>query len=134
MLLQAGFLRLCILRIDGNPAACFYNLRMGEREYCYSGGMEPGYARYSPGSLLDYWMIGEAINDGVRTYDFGLGNETYKFRWANETSHLFEMVRARSRVESLISEKLDFLHKAMYRSRLLKRIYLTTVGRFQSLL
>jgi CelD/BcsL family acetyltransferase involved in cellulose biosynthesis len=132
MLLKAGLLRLGMLRIDGHPAACYYNLRMGEREYCYSGGMEPGYARYSPGSLLDYWMISEAIKDGIRTYDFGLGNEAYKFQWANETSHLFEMVRARTRVESLIWEKWNFLHKALYRSRLLKRIYLTTVGRFQN--
>jgi len=132
LLSDAGILRLGMLRIDDQPAASFYNLRLRDQEYLYSVGMDPRYAKHSPGSLLQYSMISQAIKDGVRIYDFGTGNEQYKSWWTNATCQLFEIMQARSRIDGLIWRNSQSLRNAVYRKRLIKQLYLTTLGRFQN--
>jgi CelD/BcsL family acetyltransferase involved in cellulose biosynthesis/peptidoglycan/xylan/chitin deacetylase (PgdA/CDA1 family) len=124
-LAQEGFVRLGLLWIDRQPAACLYNLRLRDQEYAYLAGLEPDFARYSPGTLLHHWMIGEAIKDGVRVYDFMRGNEPYKFWWTNEICQTFQMVRARSRVLYRVWRKREAIRDSIYRSRWVKRVYLT---------
>ncbi len=130
-LARANLVRLGMLHIEGQPAACLYNLRMRDREYGYSGGMEPDLARHSPGSLLEYWMIGQAIKDGVVVYELLAGNRVHKSRWTNETLDLFEMTRARSGLDALLWRQWESWRKRVYRSRLVKQIYHASVGRFQ---
>jgi CelD/BcsL family acetyltransferase involved in cellulose biosynthesis len=132
MLFQAGFLRFGVLRIDRQPAACLYNLRVNDREHAYLAGISPEYSRNSPGSLLHHWMIGEAIKDGVKVYDFGRGDEHYKSWWTNETCQLFEMILTRSKAEGYIWRRWESWRNAAYNSRLIKRLYLGTIGRFQT--
>jgi CelD/BcsL family acetyltransferase involved in cellulose biosynthesis len=132
MLHQADFLRLGTMRIDGQPAVCLYNLRMHGREYSYYTGMEPVYARHSPGTLIHYWMIGEAIKDGVQVYDFCRGSEPYKSWWTNDTCRLSEMTLARSKAEGYIWRRWESWRTAVYKSRLIKRLYFATVGRFKT--
>jgi len=132
-LLQAGFLRLGLLRIDGQPAASLYNVRFRDHEcFCY-GGMAPSFAEYSPGNLLHHYMIEEAIRDGVRVYDFLKGDEPYKSLWTNDRCQLFEIVQARSRAEGILWHKTESLRNIVYRSRLIKRVYLATMGRLQNI-
>lgn len=128
---QEGFVRLWLFRIDGQPAPCLYNLRLRDQEYFYLSGIEPGLARYSPVSLLQYWMIGEAIKDGVRVYDFLRGNDPYKSRWSNETCQTFQVVRARSRVLYRVWKIRESIRASIYRSRWVKRVYLTMLGMYE---
>jgi CelD/BcsL family acetyltransferase involved in cellulose biosynthesis len=133
MLAQSGLLRLGMLRIDGQPAACDYSLRLGDAEYgCYTG-VDPRFATYSPGILLHYQMMSQAIKDGLRIYDLGKGNEHYKSWWSHEGDQLYDMVRARSNIELWMWEQYQSLHTAICKSRLLKRSYLATIGRFHDL-
>ncbi len=44
------------------------------------GTYEVGLARYAPGLLLTLKAIEWMISRGFRTYDFGRGDEAYKFR------------------------------------------------------
>ena len=129
-LLQAGALRLGLLTIDRHPAASFYNLRLQGREYFYLAGMDPGAARHSPGNLLHYWMIREAIKDGLLEYDFLAGKEAYKLRWTKTHHDTFELVQARSRAEAILWRKWEAWRNRIYRSRVVKRVYFATIGRF----
>lgn len=131
VLAQAGILRLGLATIDAVPAACFYNLRMGERECFYLASMNPAYAEYGPGNLLQRHMIGEAIGAGMKVYDFGCGDEPYKARWTTGSVDLFQLVRARTGVDALVLRNLDAWRTTVQRSPLVKRIYLETVGRLQ---
>jgi CelD/BcsL family acetyltransferase involved in cellulose biosynthesis len=130
-LAQEGFVRLGLLRIDGQPAACLYNLRLRDQEYAYFAGLEPDFARYSPGSLLHHWMIGEAIKDGVRVYDFMRGYEPYKSRWTNVTCQTFQVVRARSRVIYQVWKTREAIRASIYGSRWVKRVYITMLGMYE---
>jgi CelD/BcsL family acetyltransferase involved in cellulose biosynthesis len=132
MMQQAGFLKFGVMRIDGQPAACVYNFRLHKREYAYLGGMAADYAQHSPGSLLHHYMIEEAINDGVQIYDFCRGDESYKYSWTNEKFQLSEMILTRSKAGGYIWRRWESWREALYRSRFIKRVYLATVGKFQS--
>jgi CelD/BcsL family acetyltransferase involved in cellulose biosynthesis/peptidoglycan/xylan/chitin deacetylase (PgdA/CDA1 family) len=130
-LAQEGFVRLGLLQIDGQPAACLYNLRLRDQEYGYLVGLETDLARYSPGSLLLHWMIGEAIKDGVLVYDFLRGNEPYKFWWTNEICQTFQMVRARSTVLFRVWRTREAIRASIYGSRWVKRVYLAMLGTYE---
>lgn len=130
-LLQAGHLRLGTLRIDGKPAASLYDLRIRDREYACFIGMDPAMGQFHPGSLLYHWMIGEAIKDGMKLYDFGRGDESYKSRWTKDTYEIFQITRARSHVEALVWRQWESWRNKVYKSQLVKRLYHMTVGRFQ---
>lgn len=130
-LLEAGVLRLGILWIDSRPAACLYNLRLHDREYYYSVGMEPEFAQHSPGTLLQYYMIREAIKDNVKVYDFGRGNEIYKSWWTDRNCQLFVMIRGQSNLHLWLWTMMGSITKRIYGSHMLKQIYLAVQGFYQ---
>jgi CelD/BcsL family acetyltransferase involved in cellulose biosynthesis len=79
-LARRGHLALASLEVDGWPAAsCLYFL-WGTTALDYMGTYEVGLARYAPGMLLTLKAIEWMIGQGFRTYDFGRGDEPYKFR------------------------------------------------------
>lgn len=80
-LLEAGALRLFVLRIASEPAAAFYGFRCGPRYFYYLGGFNPRFHQLSPGSLVIGHALEEAIREGARQFDFLRGSEAYKYRW-----------------------------------------------------
>jgi CelD/BcsL family acetyltransferase involved in cellulose biosynthesis len=63
--LQRGWLRLFVLRLDGNPAACLYGFRYGRSFYFYQSGFDPAYAKYSVGVVTIGLTIKHAIEEGA---------------------------------------------------------------------
>lgn len=85
----AGLLRLHVLRIEGRIAAALYLLAARDRAYYYIGGFDPAHAGLSVGTVLLGHAIAEAEREGLRSFDFLRGSETYKYRWgaADRPSH-----------------------------------------------
>ena len=81
--LAQGWLRLWTLEIDGIPAAASMGWRVGDRYAYYLPGFDPAYGNRSPGLLLLARTIEAAIEEGAAEYDFLLGDEQYKSRFAN---------------------------------------------------
>lgn len=80
-LAREGHLALASLELGDRPAAvCLYFL-WGTTALDYMGTYEIGLARYAPGMLLTLKAIEWLIGRGFRTYDFGRGDESYKFRF-----------------------------------------------------
>ena len=77
----AGLLRLDLLTLDDHPIAAFYGMIRNRRLYCYLGGFDPAFQNYSPGSVLNFQVIADAVRNGARHVDFLRGQETYKYRW-----------------------------------------------------
>lgn len=78
---RSGLVRLHALRLNGTIAAVVYAFVHRNRAYSYLGGFEPKLARYSPGALIMSYTIHDAIEEGVREFDFLRGNESYKTDW-----------------------------------------------------
>lgn len=82
--LQAdGRLELSFLTFDGRPVAtyfCFIGGTEVPRDYLvYNSGFDPSYYRQSPGLVLCYYLIQDAIARRFRRFDFLRGDERYKY-------------------------------------------------------
>jgi CelD/BcsL family acetyltransferase involved in cellulose biosynthesis len=71
------------LRSDGKIAAVLYAFVWLGRMYGYLGGFRPEMARCSPGAVLIDHVIGAAIGERLREFDFLRGREAYKYLWGS---------------------------------------------------
>ncbi len=86
--LERGWLRLFLLRVDGDPAAALYGFRHGRSFLFYQSGLDPRFARLSVGLVALGLAIESAIAEGASEFDLLHGDEAYKFLWARETRSL----------------------------------------------
>jgi len=86
--LQRGWLRLYVLRLNGQAASAVYALRYGTTFSFYQSGFDPQYAKQSVGLVAMAYSIKAAIEEGAEEYDFLHGTEAYKFHWANGSRDL----------------------------------------------
>jgi CelD/BcsL family acetyltransferase involved in cellulose biosynthesis len=84
--LERGWLRLWTLELDGRPVAAWYGLRFAGRELYYQAGRDPAFEKQAVGFVLLAHTIREAMNDGMREYDFLRGGEGYKDRFTDDAS------------------------------------------------
>ncbi len=83
-----GWLRFSRLMWNGRPIAYHYGL-------CYEGrylfgipSFDIALAEHSPGEVLLRQLIMAAIEEGAQTFDFGIGDEAYKYRFATHVPRL----------------------------------------------
>jgi CelD/BcsL family acetyltransferase involved in cellulose biosynthesis len=90
--------RLYVLEYEGKPAAALLAFWCGENALFYQTGWDPEspVARMSPGMVLVAQSIREAIEGGLRYFDFLRGEETYKSRLAKTSRKTVTLLVARS--------------------------------------
>lgn len=66
------------LHVDGAPAAFSFDLNAGALKYAIANSYDPAFAKHSPGKLLYYRSLVQAIGDGVTAVDWGAGDSGYK--------------------------------------------------------
>jgi CelD/BcsL family acetyltransferase involved in cellulose biosynthesis len=86
--LDAGWLRLYALYLNGEMAGAMYAFADDGRFYFYQHGYDARYQKYSPGLLLVALTIRAAIDEGAVEFDLLYGTESYKALWADEARHL----------------------------------------------
>jgi CelD/BcsL family acetyltransferase involved in cellulose biosynthesis len=94
--LEQGWLRLWFLELNGSPAAAWYGWRVGDRYSYYNSGFDPEFAALSPGLVLISAVIESAFEEGATVFDFLLGEESYKYRFAEEERTVSDVTLARS--------------------------------------
>jgi CelD/BcsL family acetyltransferase involved in cellulose biosynthesis len=77
-----GWLRFTVVRWDDRPVAHHCGSSHGGRYLWYKPAYDPELARRSPGEVLLRHLIREAWREGARVFDFGLGDEAFKRRFA----------------------------------------------------
>lgn len=85
-MLRKGSLRFYRMRLDGKDIAAHYGFKKDRRFYCYLGGYDPEFEKFSPGKLLLAEAIYEAIGEGDVEFDFLRGSEEYKYVWRPKVS------------------------------------------------
>lgn len=83
-----GWLRFTRIEWQGSPVAFHFG-------FCYRGTFlwyKPSFAveqaSYSPGEVLLRQLLLAAIEEGAHTFDFGLGDEAFKARFATRVSQV----------------------------------------------
>ena len=74
----AAMLRAALLTIDGTPAAFSFDIDAGDLKYAIANSYDPAYAKHSPGKLLYYRNLVEALGRGITRVDWGAGDSGYK--------------------------------------------------------
>jgi CelD/BcsL family acetyltransferase involved in cellulose biosynthesis len=82
---DAGWLRMYVLRLNGEAVAVMYGFHYGERFYFYQHGFDDAYKAQSVGLVLMALSIRAAIEEGGAEFDMLWGIESYKFLWAPES-------------------------------------------------
>jgi CelD/BcsL family acetyltransferase involved in cellulose biosynthesis len=84
-----GWLRLGVVRLDGEPIAFHFGFEYGARFIWYKPAFSAAHARRSPGAVLLKFLLEDAVARGLAEFDFTVGNEPFKYRFANRvrTTH-----------------------------------------------
>lgn len=78
---RIGALRLYRVSLDGRPIAVVYGYAWRGTFYSYLGGFASDLKACSPGTVILAYAMQQALEEGVRVWDFLRGEETYKFTW-----------------------------------------------------
>lgn len=106
---DCGFLWLAFLRLDGRALAFEFGLEHDGVNYPLKGGYDPEYAWFSPGSVLEWMMVGRAFCRGMSFYEFLGAEEAWKLRWTS-TCRNRQVVRAFARSLSGSAEWIVVAH------------------------
>ena len=71
-------LQAALLTIDGQPAAFSFDLDAGALRHAIANSYDPAFAKHSPGKLLQYRNLQQALARGVEVVDWGVGDPGYK--------------------------------------------------------
>lgn len=82
--LARGWLRLYLLRAQGQAIAAWYGFRYGATLSLFQTGFDRVWAHCSPGLVLLEYVLAEAIAEGVREADLLRGRQPYKLQWTSD--------------------------------------------------
>lgn len=83
-MLDAGFLRLAFLSLDGQRSATLFAFEYRKQFLLYNSGYDTGHlAHLSPGWVLLAYLIQYAIAAGCDLFDFLQGDEEYKYHFGS---------------------------------------------------
>ena len=98
----AGNLDLCILELDGVPAAARLAFRSNGTRHAVFAAMDPAFRRYGVGGVAEALSIKDSIDRGDRFYDFLAGDENYKKEMGAELASYTNLAIARPRTRVAI--------------------------------
>jgi CelD/BcsL family acetyltransferase involved in cellulose biosynthesis len=84
---RQGFLRLCLLRVDGKVIAGQIAVLYANRFWLLKVGYDEEWAEYSPGVLLTHAVIGHAYQEGLEGVEFLGRDEPWIHRWTRQVHH-----------------------------------------------
>ena len=94
---MAGKLRVFTIDLDGESLASAFGLMDGKNFILYQTAYGLGrYSKFSPGTHLLIHMMECMAAAGVRHFDFSIGDEAYKFEWADTHAKLSASIAANS--------------------------------------
>ena len=89
------WLALSIVEFNGKPLAIHYGFDYNGRLLWYKPSFDRTHAKHSPGLVLLRYLIGHAIANQRHEFDFTIGDEPFKTRFANRvrTTIQFQICR-----------------------------------------
>jgi CelD/BcsL family acetyltransferase involved in cellulose biosynthesis len=95
---ETGMLRFTTLMLDDRLIASHFGFCRAGVFTWYKPTFEPQMSKYSPGEVLIKRLIERARDEDCNEFDFTLGNEAFKQRFATENRDVLELTLIRSRL------------------------------------
>lgn len=89
-MLPRGEVLFSVLTWDEKPIAFHFGFEYGDRIYWILPTFDLAYSDHSPGDVLLKHCLEDAISRGVGEFDFTVGEELYKYRFANHVRHAYQ--------------------------------------------
>jgi CelD/BcsL family acetyltransferase involved in cellulose biosynthesis len=96
VMLESGWLRFGVLHWNGEVLGYHLGFMHDGVFTWYKPTFNLDYARYSPGEVLLKALIDDALTTGVKVFDFTVGDEAFKERFANVKNHNLRIQIVRS--------------------------------------
>jgi CelD/BcsL family acetyltransferase involved in cellulose biosynthesis len=80
---EAGFLRLSFVNVDGKPIAARYGFEYDGRYYGLKSAFDPAMSTHGPGHMVVGFLMQQAVEDGLTTFDFMRGAGAHKHAWTD---------------------------------------------------
>jgi CelD/BcsL family acetyltransferase involved in cellulose biosynthesis len=80
---STGQLRFTTIRLDGQPIAAHFGFLHAKRFIWYKPSFEPAFSKLSPGEVLIKRLLEQAKREAATEFDFTIGGEPFKFRFAS---------------------------------------------------
>ena len=94
---QTGSVHISCLRLNGRMLATHWGLAFKQRFYWLMPGYQAGgWTRYSVGRLLLENVVEWCISEQISVFDLTVGDESFKFDWADHSLALYEHLDRRS--------------------------------------
>jgi CelD/BcsL family acetyltransferase involved in cellulose biosynthesis len=105
---EKGWLRMDFLRLGGEAIAGVYGYAYGDRYSFYLPGLNPKIAaRSSPGILLLFRCVEEAVSEGYNEFNLLQGAADYKMAWATGLRRCVTLQYYNRRVSSALVKALE---------------------------
>jgi len=79
------WLDIAVLLLNGQVIAYSYSFIWGGEYFYYNPAHDPKFSEFSPGTLLLIYILERSFNSGLKRFDFGRGELSYKSHWADGT-------------------------------------------------
>jgi CelD/BcsL family acetyltransferase involved in cellulose biosynthesis len=89
-----GWLRLCGLYLDKRLVAFRYDVQVGDTRWGMLSAFDesPDVASLSPGTLLLETVLENAAASGLTAYEFGSGNDSWKYEWNPSVRQVYDLL------------------------------------------
>ncbi|MES9827626.1 MAG: GNAT family N-acetyltransferase [Candidatus Thiodiazotropha sp.] len=111
---DTGWLHFSVLELNETPISYHYGFDYDDKYYWYKPSFNVDYSTHSPGTLLIRYLIQTAMENERREFDFTIGNEPFKRRFANKVRHNTNLHIHRSK-------RLYWIQNALFHAGKLKR-------------
>lgn len=81
LLSQQGRLWMYSIEAGGKTIAMSAKFLYGKTAHSFLGGWDPDFRDYGPGNLIEAYAIEDAIGQGMKEFDFSIGDYPYKYEF-----------------------------------------------------
>lgn len=88
---ERGWAELSTLKVNGRIISVVFGLKMNKVFYYCTPAFDPSFSKYSLGKLHIYFLLKNCFEQGYDKFDFTIGDEPYKLKWANDSMENYEI-------------------------------------------
>ncbi|MCB0352882.1 MAG: GNAT family N-acetyltransferase [Bdellovibrionales bacterium] len=103
-LLPRGWLHFSVLWFNDKPLAFHFGFLYRNILYWYTPTFNPEYAKDSPGEVLLRFLFHYSLEREYATFDFTVGNEAFKYRFANRIKEVYRFYIYRRKLSCLMQK------------------------------
>jgi CelD/BcsL family acetyltransferase involved in cellulose biosynthesis len=113
-LINTDWLHFSVVELNGTPLSYHYGFDYNGKYYWYKPSFNIDYSSHSPGTLLIRYLIESALSRNRKEFDFTIGNESFKKRFANNS-------RQNINLHIFRRKKIYWFHNTLYHAAKMKR-------------